>query len=898
MPARPHLRTQRSGASHLGAVALGWLGFGALGLVLPRRAAALPAWSCPAGTVQRVDLLPEGGSREWCEGDGALGEGPVRERSADGALLLEGQQRAGSPVGSWRRPVPGGPPLVGPMGPDGPTGVWRAKGPDGRELRVVHHGRIQPLPGPAAEQPEGWARPEPLRPAAVADAGHLWLLSADQALRVDPGSGAVTARFGLAERLRPGAITTAEGDLVGVTQSGGLLVLRADRSLRAHSPLGYTHAAPLGPDLDPAAVLVRDGAGYLAVIDPETGARRWRSALSTAALAPAVRAEAGLALTTRDARLWALRLADGGAAWSLRLAAPALALIDLDDGDLLVVEQGGWIERVGLDGTARWRTRAPLGEGTQLAVGGGQLAIYSPSALTLVDLDAGVVGPPRAPPAGRRWAAAAASEVGLRICHRGPTAVACAPLPSLDQPWTAPLRPGDGLALLPAGLLVLPSEGGVQHVDAAIAALAQGRPEEGLSVEASGASPLVWWASPLRGPLGEALDGAFEGDLAEAALLRLRPDDGGAGCADTAGAALLPPPPPPDPALVPEDALAAALPEVELWPAPGDGPLRPAAPWEATLRAEESWRRFTLPWWPTLENVVPDDGDGALAAALDAALRCTGPGLRLRGTLFLTDGYVRRSYHGAISLRPVEGAEGEGCALWTTHDEVELGLYSSPTAPARIEGALVAEGRGPEAWAEPDEDLLPIGELDAPWRIELQLPGEGAPRTIQAPAGWWAGVDPQDVRGPSWVLRAPGVPLYSPEDGDAVLLRLPIEGIAPAQAEEPEGAATDGEADSAAGPLGRWELWAFTTPVMPTSALLWRREGCAAAPGATSPQAPVAQAALPEAAGPGPEAQTAEAAMGEEAPPARTPSRREIRAAKRADPVIMVDGVPVVPAPR
>jgi hypothetical protein len=856
---------------------------GALGLGWPRAAGALPGWSCPAGTVQRVDVLSGGGSREWCEGDGGLGEGPVRERDADGALVLEGQQRASAPVGTWRRPVPGGPALAGPMAVDGPTGAWRAKGPEGKDLRVVHHGRAQPLPGPAAPTPTGWAHDGPKHPAVVSHGAHLWLLSADHALRVDVDSGAPSARFGLAERLRPGAQATADGGLIGVTQTGGLLVLAGDRSLRAHSPLGYTHAAALGPELDAddAALLVRDGAGYLAVIDAETGARRWRSALSTAALAPVVRPAQGIALTTREARLWALRLSDGGAAWSLRLAAPAVTLIDLEDGDLLVVEQGGWLERVSPDGAARWRAQGPTTDGALLAVGGGQLVIAQPDALRLVDLDGGAVSPPRAPPAGRRWAAAAPSDGGLRLCHRGPRDLACAPLAQHDQPWSQPVGPGDSAALTAAGLLVSSSEGGVQLVNPAIIALSQGRPEEGLALEEGGATDLVWWASPLRGPLGEALDGAFEGDLAHAALLQLRPADGEDGCADTAGAAVLPAPPLPDPALVPADALAAALPQVELWPAPGDGPLRPAAPWEAALRAEESWLRFTLPWWPAIEEVVPDDGDDGLAAALDAALRCAGPGLRLRATLRLTDGYVRRSYHGQVSLRPTVGAEGEGCALWATHEGVELGLYSSPTAPARVEGALVAEGRGPESWPALDADLLPMGELDAPWRIELLLPGDSAPTTVRAPAGWWAGVDPYDVRGPSWVLRAPGVPVTAPEDGDAVLLRLPIEGIAAAD--------RDDGADGAA-PLDRWELWAFTAPTMPTHALLWRREGCAEAPAATD-EAPLQAAA---GADPGGEA----GPPPDEAPPARAPTRRELRAAKRADPVITVDGPPLAaPAP-
>ena len=86
---------------------------------------------------------------------------------------------------------------------------------------------------------------------------------------------------------------------------------------------------------------------------------------------------------------------------------------------------------------------------------------------------------------------------------------------------------------------------------------------------------------------------------------------------------------------------------------------------------------------------MPDDGDEALARALDATLRCAGPGLRLRAAVQVWDGQLRRTYHGSVELIPADDL-AEGCAVWLHYDKQTIGLFTAPEGDAVVEALLLS----------------------------------------------------------------------------------------------------------------------------------------------------------------------------------------------------------------
>jgi outer membrane protein assembly factor BamB len=855
------------------------------GLGAAPTAAAGPTIACDKGTVLRVDLQEEGGTRQWCLGEGGLGDGPVEERDADGALTLVGRLRAGQPVGTWHRPLPGGLRASGPMAPDGPTGQWQTRDPKAEEpLASVSFGRGRAPPPPLL------TGPAPLRlrwaggaPEAVVSAGDtVWVIGAEQALQVQPEDGQVLSAVSVLRPLLPELVGTPSGDLLGLSVGGEVFAVRDGRPIRLHTPKGSTHAAPADAALND--VVLRNGAGFIERRALDTGLLAWRSRLSMAALAPLVLAEAGLVVAGRDSALWALDLRTGEPRWSARLDSAVVALVvDAEGAPAALTARGGLVSFGPLDGQQRWRAEVPGAGRAALSAGADGLWVRYEDRLYGVALDDGAaLLAPVSAPSGLRWSALGHSAAGERLCGsaRSGGALRCAPVDGVELAWRAPagalLRGG---APLSADLLWLRSGDDLLVIDPVEAALAQGLPELAVDEGEAQAVELVWWATRVP-ELAEVL---YEG-VVEAAEHRVL-SAGDLACPDQAGALWSGPPPVADPETVPPEAIPAILTQLELSPPVGAGPLEPVAPWSATLLDEETTVHLWVPWWPVIESVVPAERDDRLALALDAALRCAGPPLSLRGEVALNDGQRRRLFAGRLELRPeVREVEGvTGCGLWVRYNGEPLGLWSAPGAPTWAPGRFVWADTGPDELSFSEAMPLPLGRIDGPAHVILLEPwGESSARTEvggliamieggaeleaaddrdsataddgpadDAPAVGADGDgdgdgegDRQDgpARSLAWVLRPDG----SVRAGAVPVLRLPIRGLAlDLDPGEPATAALTHRE--------RWQLEALA-PLQapggaPVDALqawpLWRRAGCeAAATGpATGPAA--GTAALP-----------------------------------------------------
>ena len=88
-----------------------------------------------------------------------------------------------------------------------------------------------------------------------------------------------------------------------------------------------------------------------------------------------------------------------------------------------------------------------------------------------------------------------------------------------------------------------------------------------------------------------------------------------------------------------------------------------------------------------------------------------------------------------------------------------------------------------------------------------------------------AQVDPDDLRGPVWVLHSAEASSQDIARGDGVLLRLPLGGLPPAPAEADEALET-GAAETPTLAVQRHERWTFRADHLPTTALIWSRAGC------------------------------------------------------------------------
>lgn len=821
-----------------------------------RSASAGPSIACEAGAVLRVDLLEDGGTRQWCMGEGGLGQGPVEERGPDGGLRLAGRLRAGAPTGQWRRPVAGGLSAVGPMAPDGPIGAWQLRAPGVEEpLAQVTHGRALEAP-PALP-----AGPAPLRfrwtgasPVAALPAGEAsWLLGEQRALRVRLADGAVLDAVGLAQPLGPGAVATPSGALLALSRGGEVFAVRGGLPLRLHTPKGSTHAIFVDDSLQD--VILRDGAGFIERRSLDTGASAWRSRLSMAALAPLLLPEQGLVVVARERSLLALELETGAVRWSARLEGPPVAMVADGDGGVVALSAGGGLSALaGADGAARWRGSAPVGGPPHLQLGPDALWVWGEETLHGVNFsDGSPLMAPLAAPRGLRWVGLEAGLAGARLCAAAPGGgLRCGPLEAFADGGALAWRAPSG-ALLPEGAPLsadtvwMRAGADLLAVDPVELALMQGLPE--LSVSEGEAEPveLAWWARLVSEGLERVDEGVVE--LGEHRVLEAGDED----CPALAGALWTGAPPPLEAEDDLLDATPAVVPRLELRPPVGAGPLEPAAPWMATLLGQETAVHLWVPWWPVIESVVPAERDDRLRAAVDAALRCAGPPVRLRGEVVLFDGQRRRLFAGRLELRPEPREVGglAGCGIWVRYNDEPLGLWSAPEAPTWAPGRFVWGDTAPSELDWSPELPLPLGRIEGEAHVLLLQPwGEDVGRTEVG--GWVASLeapaaplgDPADgeqaaaaasdgpLDGPHWVLRAGGA---------GVALRWPVGGLAlDLDPGEPADAALSHREwwrMEAMAPLGPPDA---ATPAALRAWPLWRRAGCAAelSPGEASAARP------------------------------------------------------------